>query len=76
MTISILWEPWKPKPRCIGVGHSGPFIRALEEAFEGRLILDNGDLRALRAMAAVDSEFHQLVVAVEKHGEIRIWTES
>jgi hypothetical protein len=80
LSLSIYWEPLPPNPQRIDVNRQTEtaFVKALDRAFgEGHgSHYERIDLPILRAMAAANDEFHQLVDAVETHGRIRIWGET
>ena len=80
MSLKSYWEPWKPRPVPLELEQQtdSDFIEALVKAF-GRghdFIYSDRDLPILQAMAAVNSEFQQLVDAVQAHGTIRVWGET
>ena len=84
MTHKLFWEPSPPNRRSIETDEPEKFCGAIARAFsalgmggkwatDGRWIFDASDLPVLEAMAAVNSDYHQLVSAIEEHGRVRIW---
>ena len=79
MSLNAYWEPWEPNPVPLELERmtNADFIGALSTAFGfgHDFVYGEKDLPTLKAMAAANSEFQQIVDAIETHGRIRVWAE-
>ena len=77
MSVIARWETHRVDSCQIDTGNmtNSEFLAALAFVFVSREILGPSDLPMMRAMAAANPVFKQLVEALENHGEIRVWGE-
>ncbi len=80
MSLSAYWEPWSSSPRRIKTTTmtDSEFLKALVDVFSIAHggVYNEDDLIILKAMAAANDSFQELVDAVEQHGTIRVWGEN
>lgn len=89
MSANIYWEPSKSTGKELYTLSPSSFLASLEAIGWSRDadssgLLDERHLKALRGMAHLYNDrepnpdknpYSQLVKAVEKHGEVRVWAE-